>query len=182
MSEFNSKLVKVDRSSPWTLEQMQAQNLEFGFKRIWENPQVRLITEIDFHQVILLPLFEGGELPVDVDQENINKSLLDKLAAYQDQGYVLLDGAVVVSLLNNQESLPRQWSQLADAEADSGGADIRFDGSIFKLEGPDEFIIKPFTSRGYWNFGYGERFIKLPSIQDRRTSTLRSAYTAVIRK
>lgn len=143
------------------MEQVRGPIPSASVERVWESPRVQQLRELDFGRVELLPLVDGGVAPAEWTQQQLNESLLKKLAEYEKQGYVLLDGVVVAALLAHPQSIPSTWASLADADS-MGSATLRFDGSVFRVQGkPDEFVLTPFFERGSWSFGYGPRFPRL---------------------
>lgn len=176
------KILLVDRSSTWSIEQISSISKD-RVKPIWENPAVTELTEIDLEKVELLPLVPGGFIPESLTQEEFNQNIIKRLKTYTDQGYLLLDGTVVVAMLNQKWKIPSLWGQMTESEAmDEISATIRFDGSIFSLrENSGEFILTPFASRGLWSFGYGNRFPQLSSKEERNRFYMSREVTAAIK-
>ena len=175
--------VSIDRSTPWVPEQLGASFAEDRCEKVWENPEARQIVEIDFSQVSLLPLIEGGTFVCSLTQQESDQRILNQLKAYKGQGYILLDEAVVVTLLKNPDSVSQAWRRMTDSDTyDESSATIRFDGSIFKLKGQaEEFVLTPFTARGYWHFGYDQRLPAIPQEPSVKTDILK-AFTAAIKR
>ena len=179
MSE-SSTVLEIDRSHAWNLILEKKVSL-FNPKRTWDNPLSEKLKKIDLSQVLLLPLVLGGVMPSDLTQDSFNQSILKQLDDYQAQGYVLLDGGIVASMLSHSEMIPPLWSEITDSDSyDENKATIRFDGSVFAIsDRTEEFILKPFTTRGHWGFGFGSRLPKL-AVSNRDKDILSKEFTAVL--
>lgn len=176
-----SKFLQVDRAALWTMEQVRGPIDRSQFERVWENPLAQRILRIDFAQVALLPLVEGGIAPADLTQQQLEESLKKKLADYEKDGFVLLDGSVVATLLGNPQAIPPSWATLTDADS-MDSAIIRFDGSVFRANGkPEDLVLAPFFERGSWSFGFGPRFPRLEDQPARSRTHLKREFTAVLK-
>jgi hypothetical protein len=174
-------LIKIDRSRSW-FSIIGASSPHA--KSIWENPDAKLITEVDFGKVELLPLISGGLQRAGVNQKDFDQSIFAQLENYKKKGFVLLDGAVVKAMLNSPDSIPSAWSRMTDSESfDEGSAVIRFDGSVFTFSNqPEELVCQPFTSRGRWGWGFGPRFPELVAENGRPQMLFTPQLTAALRR
>ncbi len=175
-------MLTINRNSNWNIEDISSiRGDEVSY--VWDNPLAQKITQLSLHEVELLPIVKGGYAPEDISAEQYKQEFLDKLNDYQNQGYVLLDGAVVVSMLNNIKEIPPEWGYITESDqVTEKSATIRFDGSFFKLtDKPEELILTPFMSRGRWGFGYNKRCPYFPKNDRKAVTILNRELTAAIK-
>lgn len=173
----------LDRSTQWTFAQMNASLEDARVVRVWENPLAQKLTEVDLAKVELLPLIAGGYFSQSMTEKSFNDEILSRLKAIENQGYVLLDGAVVVAMLKEKQKIPPLWGKITETEsADEQSGIIRFDGSIFQVrDSSAECILAPHTTRGFWNFGYNTRFPRFPKKEDLTRTMINRELTAAIK-
>ena len=158
------RLLKVDRSAPFSFEKVGADPLAEFHSVASEDPAALSISTIDMAKVKLVPILDV----VNSKPCQINETIMKNLAELREQGYILLDAKVAEALLLNPEYIPEEWREITNVDqlSEKTGT-IRFDGTVFNALLRDQpTVLAPAFDRGRWEVGvasfvYPEEYARL---------------------